>query len=35
MSKRTLLLELDTAVIVDVVDPVLSYAAYKGGTGYE
>jgi len=34
MRARTLLLELDTAVLVDIVDPVLEYAAYKGGGDY-
>ena len=31
---RTLLLDVDATVIVDVVDPVLSYAAYREGREY-
>lgn len=31
---RTLLLEVDVAVIVDVVDPVLAYASYREGGDY-
>lgn len=32
---RTLLLEVDVAVLVDLVDPVLEYASYKTGGDYE